>query len=107
MMKLRVFVFYLLYIFVDFLMSPRLLIIIGVFYHKTFLKAKIRRNYQKKLPFSNGAGSKRSGALSLRKAAEIVNVHKSTLYDRVTKRVSLDAKPGGKPVLSNEIEKEL
>lgn len=46
-----------------------------------------------------------SGTLSLRKAAEKFNVHKSTLHDRVTKRVTLDAKPGRKPVLSNKIEK--
>lgn len=48
-----------------------------------------------------------SGALSLRKAAEKFNVHKSTLHDRVTKRVTLDAKSGRKPVLSNEIEKRI
>lgn len=46
-----------------------------------------------------------SGTLSLRKAAEKFNVHKSTLHDRVTKRVTLDAKPGRKPVLPNKIEK--
>lgn len=47
-----------------------------------------------------------SGTLSLRKAAEKFNVHKSTLHDKVTKRVTLDAKPGRKPVLSNKIKQE-
>lgn len=72
-------------------------------------KAKTRGSYQKNDPsvMEQAVKAVQSGALSLRKAAEKFNVHKSTLHDRVTKRVTLDAKPGRKPVLSNEIEKRI
>ena len=88
-------------------MSPRLLIIIGVFIIKNFNRQKLGGTTKKNYPsvMEQAVKAVQSGALSLRKAAEIVNVHKSTLYDRVTKRVSLDAKPGGKPVLSNKSKK--
>lgn len=72
-------------------------------------KAKTRGSYQKNYPsvMEQAVKAVQSGALSLRKAAEKFNVHKSTLHDRVTKRVTIDAKPGRKPVLSNEIEKRI
>lgn len=72
-------------------------------------KAKTRVSYQKNDPsvMEQAVKAVQSGALSLRKAAEKFNVHKSTLHDRVTKRVTIDAKPGRKPVLSNEIEKRI
>lgn len=72
-------------------------------------KAKTRGSYQKNDPsvMEQAVKAVQSGALSLRKAAEKFNVHKSTLHDRVTKRVTINAKPGRKPVLSNEIEKRI
>ncbi|XP_062575504.1 uncharacterized protein LOC134237417 [Saccostrea cucullata] len=72
-------------------------------------KAKARGPYQKNDPsiMEQAVNAVQSGTLSLRKAAEKFQVQKSTLYDRVTKRVSIDAKPGRKPVLSNEIEKRI
>lgn len=72
-------------------------------------KAKTRGSYQKNDPsvMEQAVKAVQSGALTLRKAAEKFNVHKSTLHDRVTKRVTIDAKPGRKPVLSNEIEKRI
>ena len=45
--------------------------------------------------------------LSIRKASIMYNVPKSTLHDRVSRKVDLEGKPGKKPYLSIEEEEEL
>ena len=47
------------------------------------------------------------GETSVRRAAEIYNVPRSTLHDRVSGKIRIDSKPGKKPYLSVEEEEEL
>ena len=44
---------------------------------------------------------------SLRRAAEMFNIPRSTLHDRVSGRIAIDSKAGRKPYLSVEEEEEL
>ena len=45
------------------------------------------------------------GETSVRRAAEIYNVPRSTLHDRVSGKIRIDSKPGKKPYLSVEEER--
>ena len=47
------------------------------------------------------------GEVSIRRAAKIYNIPRSTLHDRVSGRINIDSKPGKKPYLTIEEEKEL
>lgn len=49
----------------------------------------------------------RSGTLSIRAAAAYYSVPKSTLADRVSGKIAIDAKPGRKPVIPAEVEQKI